>query len=108
MLQKDTSRTNAEPGQNRPRHDLDALVRVSVLHSAIVLNRLPTMEDALGHLREEGCRHKDILDSTPLQPSDERIQLDPGIPEQVRKSNLPYFHSGDDNRGLIESNVAHE
>ena len=39
-----------EAGQNRPRHDLDALVGVGVLHSAVVLDSLRTMEDIVGHL----------------------------------------------------------
>ena len=37
----------AEAGQNRPRHDLDALVGVSVLHSVIMFDYLSTMEDSL-------------------------------------------------------------
>ena len=40
----------AEAGQNRPRHDLDALVGVGVLHNAIVFDNLRTMEDTLEHL----------------------------------------------------------
>ena len=64
-------------------HNSDALVRVGVLHITIVFDRLSTMEDTLGHRREEGCCHKDILDSAPLQPLDERICLGPGTPEQV-------------------------
>ena len=65
----------AEARQNRPSHNLDALVGLNVLHSAIVFDRLSTMKDTVGHLREEGCSHKDIIfDSVlPLQPSDERI-----------------------------------
>ena len=35
----------AEAGQNRLRHDSDALVKVGVLHSAIVFDCFPTMED---------------------------------------------------------------
>ena len=60
----------AEAGQNRPSHKLDALVGLSVLHSAIVLDRLSTMKDDLRQFREEGCNHKDIVfDSVlPLQP----------------------------------------
>ena len=63
----------AEAGQNRPRHDSDALVEVNVLHNAIVFDRLSTMEDTLRHLREEGRRHKNILDSAPLRSVDEKI-----------------------------------
>ena len=34
----------AEAGQNRPRHNSDALVGVGVIHSAIVLDNLRTMD----------------------------------------------------------------
>ena len=87
-----------EAGQNRPCHDSNALVKVSVLHSAIVLDCLPTMEDTLGLLREEGHRHKDILDSAPLQSTDKIIRLGPGTFERVQKFNLLDFGSRDDNR----------
>ena len=63
----------AEAGQNLPRHDSDALVGVSVLHSAIVFECFRIMEDTLGHLREEGRRDKDMSGSTPLKFADERI-----------------------------------
>ena len=55
-------------------------VGVSVLHIAIVFNRLSIMEDTLRQLREEGRRQKDILDSAPLQSADERIRLGLGTP----------------------------
>ena len=86
-----------EAGQNRLCHDSDALVGFSVLHSAIVFDRLSIIEDTLRHLREEGCRHKNIFDSTPLQSADERIRLGLGTLERVRKFKLPDFGSGDDN-----------
>ena len=35
----------AEAGQNRPRHDSDALVGVSILHSAIMHDSLRTLEN---------------------------------------------------------------
>ena len=63
----------AEVGQNCPRHDLDTLVEVGVLHSAIVFDNFQIMEDTLGHLWEEGRHNKDIFDSVSLQPSDERF-----------------------------------
>ena len=62
-------------GGDSSRHHSDALVGVSVLHSAFVFDCLLTMEDTLRHLREEGRRYKDILDLASLQTSDERIQL---------------------------------
>ena len=62
-----------EARQNRLRHNLDALVRVGVLHSAIVFDNLRTMEDIVGHLQEEGLRHEDISNPAPLQLADERI-----------------------------------
>ena len=40
----------AEAGQKHPRHDSDALVKVSVLHSAIAFDSFRTMEDSVGHL----------------------------------------------------------
>ena len=40
----------AEAGQNRPCHDLDALVGVGVLHSEIVFDNLRTLEDTVGYL----------------------------------------------------------
>ena len=71
----------AEAGQNCPCHDSDALVRVSVLHSAIVFGCLPNMEDTLEHLRAERRLHKNISDLASLQSADERIQLGPGTPK---------------------------
>ena len=62
-----------EAGQNDLRYNSDAFVGVSVLHSAIVFDHLSTMEDTLRHLREEGRRHKNILDSAPLRSVDEKI-----------------------------------
>ena len=52
---------------------LGAVVGVCVLHTAIVFDRLSTVEDTLEHLREEGRRHKNILDSAPLRSVDEKI-----------------------------------
>ena len=43
-----------EAGQNRPRHDLDALVGVGVLHSAIMHYSFQTLEEAVGNLWKEG------------------------------------------------------
>ena len=37
-------------GQNRPRHDSDALVGVGILHSAIMHDSLRTLEDAVRNL----------------------------------------------------------
>ena len=90
-----------EAGQNRPRHDLDALVGVGVLHSAVVLDSLRTMEDIVGHLWEESCRDKDISDPAPLQLADERIWFGPNTPEWIRKSKLLDLGSGDDNWGWM-------
>ena len=42
----------AEAGQNRPRHDSDALVGVSVLHSAIMHDNLRTLEEDVGNRAE--------------------------------------------------------
>ena len=44
---------------NHPGHNLDARVRVSVLHGAIVLDNFLVVEDIVGHLRENGHRHED-------------------------------------------------
>ena len=44
----------AEAGQNRPRHNSDAPVGVSVLHSAILRDSLRTLEEVVGNIREEG------------------------------------------------------
>ena len=52
----------AEAGQNRPRHDSDASVGVSVLHSAIVHDSLRTLEEAVGKLRKEGRLNDDVSD----------------------------------------------
>ena len=60
-------------GQNRPRHASDALVGVSVLHSAIMLDNLRTLEEAVVKLRKEGRLNEDVSDPTPLQLADERI-----------------------------------
>ena len=98
----------AEAGQNRPRHDSDALVGVDVLHSAIVSDQLWTMEDIVEHLWKESRRDKDISDLTPLQPVDERFRFDLDTPKQVRKFKLPDLGKGDDNQGWIESNGTHE
>ena len=59
-------------GQDCPCHDLDALVGVSVLHSAIMYNSLPTLEEAVGNLRKEGRLNEDVFDLAPLQLADER------------------------------------
>ena len=40
----------AEAGQNRPRYNLDAFVGVGILHNAIVLDTLRTLEDIVGDL----------------------------------------------------------
>ena len=40
----------AEAGQNRPRHDSDALVGVGVLHSVIMHDNFRTLEEAVGNL----------------------------------------------------------
>ena len=60
-------------GQNRPRHYSDALVEVNVLHNAIMLDNLRTLEDNVKHLSKEGRRNGDISDPTSLQLADERI-----------------------------------
>ena len=73
MLQKQQAERMAEAGQNCPLHDSDALVGVSVLHSAIVLDSLRTLEDTVGHLRKEGRHNEDISDPASLQLVDERI-----------------------------------
>ena len=97
-----------EAGQNRRRHDSDALVGVGVLHSAIVFDRLATMEDTLGHLWEEGRCDKDIFDPAPLQSTDERIWFGLDTPKRVQKFKLPDLGSRDDNRGWTKSNDTHD
>ena len=63
----------AEAGQNRPRHDSDAPVRVSVLHSAILHDNLRTLEEDVGNLRKEGRLNENVSNPAPLQLADERI-----------------------------------
>ena len=89
----------AEAGQNRPRHDSDAPVEVSVLHSAILYDSLRTLEKAVGNLRKEGRLNEDVFDPAPLQLADERIRFGSGTPQRVRKLKLPNFVTGDDDRG---------
>ena len=40
----------AEAGQNRPRHDLDALVGVGILDSAIMHDSFRTLEEVVGNI----------------------------------------------------------
>ena len=87
---------------------LGAVVGVCVLHSAIVFDRLPTMEVTLRNLWEESRCDKDIFDPVPLQSADKRIWFGPDTPKWVRKFKLPNLGSRDENRELIETSDAHE
>ena len=98
----------AEAGQNRPRHDSDALVEVGVLHSAIMFDNFWTMEDTLKDLWEQGCCDKHISHPMPLQSVDERIPFDLDTPKRVGKFKLPDLGSKEDHRWLIKCNAAHD
>ena len=87
----------AEAGQNRPCHDSDAPVGVSVLHRAILRDSLQTLEEAVGNLRKEGRLNEDVFDPAPLQFADERLRFGSGTPQRVRKYKLSNFVTGDDN-----------
>ena len=51
----------AEVGQNCLCHDSDAAVGVSVLHNAILHDKLRTLEEAVGNLRK-GHLNQDVFD----------------------------------------------
>ena len=89
----------AESGQNCPRHDSHALVEVGVLHSVIMFESLPTMEDTLRQLCKEHYCNKNIFDPERLQSANERIRFGPDTPKRVRKFKLPNLGSRDNNRG---------
>ena len=88
-----------EAGQNRLRHDWDAPVGVSVLHSAIMHDSLRTLEEVVGNLRKAGHLNEDVFDPAPLQLADEGLRFGSGTRQRVRKLNLPNFLTGNDNRG---------
>ena len=81
----------AEAGKNHPRHDSDAPVGVSVLHSAILADSLRTLEEAVGNLREEGRLNENVFDPVPLQLADEKIRFRSCTPQLVRKCKESWY-----------------
>ena len=96
MLQKFIRKTSGRSWTKSSRHDSDALVGVSVLHSAIMHDNFRTMEDVVGNVWKKGRLNKDVSNPAPVQLADERIRFGLGTAQRVRKPKLPNFIKGDD------------
>jgi hypothetical protein len=66
------------------------------------------VEDIVGHLRKEGGRYEDFSYTVPLQSADERLRLDHGSPEPLRKNYFPAISTRNADRRQAERSTADE